>query len=58
MKRVDEYSRHAKECRDLAARMDSAEVRDQLLEMAKIWEALAAEREAFIGEHPQFVSPR
>ena len=54
MKKVDEYHRHARECRDLAAGMDAPEVCDQLLEMAKIWERMASERVTFISEHPEF----
>jgi hypothetical protein len=54
MQKADEYQRHAQECRDLAATMSSAEHRDQLLEMAKIWEDMAKERETFVGKHPEF----
>ena len=57
MQKVDNYQRHAHQCRDLAAKMDVPEVREQLLEMAKIWEELAVERAAFVGEHPQFAIP-
>lgn len=58
VQKVDEYQRHAQECRDLAAKMPSIEHRDQLLEMARIWEEMAAEREGFVTEHPQFEVPR
>ena len=44
MKKASEYRQHADECRTLAARMDSGEHRDQLLEMAATWDRLAAER--------------
>jgi hypothetical protein len=43
--------------RHLAAKMDVPEVRDQLLDMAKIWEELAAERATFVNEHPEFAIP-
>jgi hypothetical protein len=58
MKKVDDYQRHAQGCRDLAAKMPTPEHRDQLLEMAKIWEDMAVEREGFVAEHPQFAEPR
>ena len=57
MKKVEDYQRHAEECRDLARRIDVPEVRQQLLEMALVWEAMANERTQFIGEHPQFALP-
>ena len=44
MKKASEYRQHADECRTLAARMDSGEHRDQLLEMAATWDRLADER--------------
>jgi hypothetical protein len=56
MQKIDDYQRHAQQCRDLAAKMDVPEVSDQLLEMAKIWE-LAAERATFVNEHPEFAIP-
>jgi hypothetical protein len=57
MQKVDDYQSHAQKCRELAAKMDVPEVRDQLLDMAKIWEDLAAERATFVNEHPQFAIP-
>jgi hypothetical protein len=57
MQKVDDYQQNAQQCRDLAAKMDVPEVREQLLDMARIWEDLAAERAAFVGEHPQFAIP-
>jgi hypothetical protein len=44
VKKVEEYRQHARECRDLAAQMPSAEQREQLLAMAEHWERLAQER--------------
>jgi hypothetical protein len=53
MKKASEYRMHAKECRDLAATMESAAQRDQLLEMAAHWEKLARDRVALILNHPE-----
>jgi hypothetical protein len=57
MKKADEYQRHAQECRDLAAKMPTPEVRQQLLDMADIWERMVAERTEFVGKNPQFMVP-
>ena len=53
MKKASEYRQHAKECRDLAAQMESASQREQLLEMAVHWEKLARDRVALITNHPE-----
>jgi hypothetical protein len=53
MKKASEYRQHAQECRDLAATMESAAQRDQLLEMAAHWEKLAEDRMALIRRHPE-----
>ncbi len=53
MKKASEYRQHADECRQLAARMDVGEHRDQLLEMAGTWERLADERSELIRRHPE-----
>lgn len=52
MKKASEYLQHARECRDLAAKMDSEEQRSQLLGMAEHWERLADDRVALIRKHP------
>jgi hypothetical protein len=52
MKKASEYRQHAKECRDLAAQMESAPQREQLIEMAEHWEKLARDRLALIAKHP------
>ena len=52
MKKASEYSQHARECRSLAATMESEDQRDQLLRMAEHWEKLAADRAALISRHP------
>lgn len=48
MKKADEYRKHAKECRDLAAQMDKPEQSEQLMLMADAWEAMAADREILV----------
>lgn len=53
MKKASEYRLHAKECRDLAVAMESAEQRDQLIEMAEHWEKLARDRADLIRNHPE-----
>lgn len=45
MKKAAEYRGHAKECRSLAERTPPGDQRDQLIEMARTWDALAAERD-------------
>lgn len=47
MRRVDDYRRNARECRDLAAKMPAA-VRDHLLAMARQWDTIAEERERYL----------
>jgi hypothetical protein len=53
MKKASEYRQHADECRQLAARMDVGEHRDQLLAMAATWEKLATERSEFVRRRPE-----
>ncbi|MDB5445909.1 MAG: hypothetical protein JWQ97_1226 [Phenylobacterium sp.] len=53
MKKASEYRHHARECRELAAKMELGEHRDQLLSMARHWENLAKDRTALIGLHPE-----
>ena len=53
MKTASEYRKHAEECRALAQQMTSAEQRDQLLEMARTWDALAETREGLVRNHPE-----
>jgi hypothetical protein len=44
MKKIIEFSKHAKECRALAAQTKSADHRAQLLRMAESWDQLAHDR--------------
>lgn len=53
MRKASEYRQHAKECRDLAAHMEQAPQREQLIEMAEHWEQLAEDRAALIARHPE-----
>lgn len=49
MKKASEYRKHAQECRDLAAKMDSADQRDAMLEMASHCDSRAEDRTSLIG---------
>lgn len=53
MKKASEYRQHARECRELATSMPSADQREQLLMMAEHWEKLAADRITLIQRHPE-----
>ena len=44
MRTVEEYVKHAEECRALAKHVPAGDAREQLLEMARTWEVLAQER--------------
>lgn len=46
--KTSEYREQAAQCRRLAAQMDLPEHREQLLQMAATWEAMAEEREALL----------
>jgi len=43
--RIEDYRRQAEECRSLARNIPGGHYREQLLNMAVTWEALAIERE-------------
>jgi hypothetical protein len=53
MKTAAEYRKHAEECRGLAKQVAEGEHRDQLLEMARTWDNLAADREKLVRNHPE-----
>jgi hypothetical protein len=53
MKTAAEYRKHAEECRVLAKQVPEGEHRDQLLEMARTWDNLAADREKLVRNHPE-----
>ena len=52
MKKASEYRQHAEECRVLAATMELGDQREQLLAMARHWDALARDRATLIRLHP------
>lgn len=52
MNRASEYRQHARECRELAASMEVAAHREQLIAMADAWDKMADERVALIERHP------
>jgi hypothetical protein len=45
MRKVEEYRRHAAECRQLATAASNPDSRQQLMDMADTWEGLARDRE-------------
>ena len=53
VKKASEYRKHAEECRTLARQVPEGPQRDQLLEMARTWEALAADRDSLVHKHPE-----
>jgi hypothetical protein len=53
MKKASEYRQHARECRELAAKMGGKEGREQLLSMAEHWDRLAQDRIELITKHPE-----
>jgi hypothetical protein len=55
MKKVEDYLRHAAECRMLAQRA-LPEHRDMLLHMAGTWESLAKSRQAQIARKKRLAS--
>ena len=58
MKKAAEYRDHAAQCRALAAQMDRAEQREQLLQMAQAWDAIAEQREADLADADRSFDPR
>ena len=56
MRKVEEYQRHADECRQLANRSSNEEARTQLLQMAETWEGLARDREEQIARQERITA--
>jgi hypothetical protein len=50
MKTVQEYLRHAEECRALAAKATSDEQRQMIADMAATWRMLAAQRKVKLAQ--------
>lgn len=48
MLKVDDYRRHAAECRRLAASAALPHLREELTRMAEAWDALADQRETIL----------
>ena len=57
MKKASEYRQHARECRELAKGIPEGPQRDQLIEMARTWENLAADRSEWVRRHPELAIP-
>ncbi|MBD2749124.1 hypothetical protein IC232_20780 [Microvirga sp. BT688] len=57
MKKASEYRQHAEECRILAKQVPDGVQRNQLLEMAKTWDALAEDRDRLAQSHPELKVP-
>jgi len=57
MKKASEYREHARECRELAAKMDFDEQRQLMLQMAGHWDRLAEDRFDLIRRHPELAHP-
>ena len=53
MKKASEYRKHAEECRALARQVPEGPQRDQLLEMARTWDALANDRDILVQKYPE-----
>jgi hypothetical protein len=56
MKTVQEYLRHAVECEELASKTSSPEERKIIVNMAKTWRMLAAQREKLILAPPHAIA--
>jgi hypothetical protein len=52
MRTAAEYRKNAEECRVLAKQLPEGEHRNQLLEMSRTWDNLAADREKMVKNHP------
>jgi hypothetical protein len=57
VKKASEYRQHAEECRILAKQVPDGVQRNQLLEMAKTWDALAEDRDRLAQNHPELKAP-
>lgn len=57
MKTAAMYREHAAQCRSLAAQMERAEHREQLLAMAETWESMAEQREALLANEDRTFKP-
>lgn len=46
---IEEYRKHAEDCRAMAASMNYPDLRAEILKLADFWDHLANEREMFLG---------
>lgn len=53
MRTIEEYRRHAEECRQLASRARSADEKEMIQKMVETWEELAATREHMLRRRGQ-----
>jgi hypothetical protein len=56
MKKASEYRKHAEECRELAAKTELGDQREQLLRMAAHWDQLAKDRSDLVQKHPELAT--
>jgi hypothetical protein len=56
MRKIEDYMRHAVECRRMANVASSEENREGLLEMARTWESLATQREHQLARQERLTS--
>jgi hypothetical protein len=52
MRKASEYRAHARECRELAAKMVAERDRQMLMKMATLWEQLAEDRLQLVRRYP------
>lgn len=55
MRKIDDYRKHAQECRAMANRAGSEEHRQMLLQMVETWESLATDRAEQIARRQRIV---
>jgi hypothetical protein len=48
MERLEEYARHANDCREAARKSRSVSAQEHLFQMAEHWEQLARQRAAYL----------
>lgn len=49
MKKLEEYRKRARECRDLSIKAPAAEMREHYRNLAEMWDRLAEERLSFFA---------
>jgi hypothetical protein len=58
MKTIEEYRRHAEECRALAQKARSPDERKAILAIAMSWDKLAGDRERRLSKHRSADTPK